>query len=210
MKISYAIPVCNEINELQRLVDVLTKHKREEDEIVVLFDSQNGSKVVEEYLRAKSVNNGAPFIWHPNPLNNNFANQKNYLNKMCSGDWIFLIDADEYPDEYLCTALPWMIENNPDVEAYWVSRINTVSGLTTEHIQKWGWNTNNKGWINFPDKQMRIYKNNPDKIKWVKPVHEQLVGYDKFADLPGNEEYCLYHPKDIKRQEKQNKLYETL
>ena len=210
MKISYAIPVCNEINELQRLVDFLTKHKREEDEIVVLFDSQNGSKVVEEYLRAKSVNTGAPFIWHSNPLNNNFANQKNYLNKMCSGDWIFLIDADEYPDEYLCTALPWMIENNPDVEAYWVSRINTVSGLTTEHIQKWRWNTNNKGWINFPDKQMRIYKNNPDKIKWVKPVHEQLVGYDKFADFPGNEEYCLYHPKDIKRQEKQNKLYETL
>ena len=40
MKISYAIPVCNEINELQRLVDFLTKHKREEDEIVILFDSQ--------------------------------------------------------------------------------------------------------------------------------------------------------------------------
>ena len=210
MKISYAIPVCNEINELQRLVDFLTKHKREEDEIVVLFDSQNGSKAVEEYLRAKTVNPKAPFIWYSNPLNNNFSEQKNYLSKMCNGDWIFLIDADEYPNEYLCDALPWMIKNNPEVEAYWVSRINTVSGLTPEHVQKWGWNVNSRGWVNFPDKQLRIYKNNPDKIKWVKPVHEQLVGYDKFADLPGNEEYCLYHPKDIKRQEKQNKFYETL
>ena len=129
---------------------------------------------------------------------------------MCGGDWIFLIDADEYPDEYLCTALPWMIENNPDVEAYWVSRINTVSGLTPEHVAKWGWNVNNRGWVNFPDKQLRIYKNDPDRIKWVKPVHEQLIGYNQFADLPGNEEYCLFHPKDIKRQERQNKFYETL
>ena len=55
-----------------------------------------------------------------------------------------------------------------------------------------------------------IYKNDPDRIKWTKPVHEQLVGYDKFASLPGNPEYCLYHPKDIKRQEKQNNFYETL
>ena len=210
MKISYAIPVCNEINELQRLVNFLEKYKREEDEIVILFDSQNGSKTVEEYLRAKTVNTKSPFIWFSNPLNNDFSQQKNYLTKMCNGDWIFLIDADEYPDEYLCTALPWMIKNNPDVEAYWVSRINTVTGLTPSHNQKWGWNVNNRGWVNFPDKQLRIYKNNPDKIKWVKPVHEQLVGYDKFADLPGNEEYCLYHPKDIKRQEKQNKFYETL
>ena len=129
---------------------------------------------------------------------------------MCDGDWIFLIDADEYPDEYLCTALPWMIENNPDVEAYAVSRINTVSGLTTEHVQKWGWNVNDRGWVNFPDKQMRIYKNDPDRIKWINPVHEQLTGFNKFSHLPSNEEYCLYHPKDIERQERQNNFYETL
>ena len=210
MKISYAIPVCNEINELQRLVDFLSKHKRDEDEIVILFDSQNGSKAVEEYLRAKTVNTKSPFVWYSNPLNNNFADQKNYLGKMCDGDWIFLIDADEYPDEYLCTALPWMIENNPEVEAYAVSRINTVSGLTTEHVQKWGWNVNDRGWVNFPDRQMRIYKNDLDRIKWINPVHEQLTGFSKFSSLPGNEEYCLYHPKDIKRQERQNKFYETL
>lgn len=210
MKISYAIPVCNEINELQRLVKFLIKNKREEDEIVILFDSQNGSKTVEEYLRAQTVNTTTPFTWYSNPLNNDFAQQKNYLTKMCNGDWVFLIDADEYPDEYLCTALPWMIENNPEVEAYWVSRINTVQGLTPEHIQKWGWRVNNKGWVNFPDKQMRIYKNNPDKIKWTKPVHEQLVGFKQFSQLPANKEYCLWHPKDIKRQEVQNKLYNTI
>tara|TARA_Y100000385_G_C13018973_1_gene605241 strand:- start:694 stop:1323 length:630 start_codon:yes stop_codon:yes gene_type:complete len=209
MKISYAVPVCNELVELERLLGQLIKYKRKQDEIVILFDSENGSSHVEEFLRAKSVND-SEFKWYSNPLNKDFAQQKNYLTKMCTGDWVFLIDADEYPDEYLCTGLPWMIENNPEVEAYWVSRINTVQGLTREHIAKWNWNVDKRGWVNFPDPQMRIYKNDPERIKWTKPVHEQLVGYTKFASLPGNEEYCLHHPKDIKRQEKQNSFYEKI
>jgi len=209
MKISYAIPVCNELNELIKLLDFLKKHKRSEDEIIILFDSENGNKNVEEFLRAKSVNNTF-FQWYSNPLNKDFAQQKNYLTKMCKGDWVFLIDADEIPNEYMFEALPILLKTNPEVEAYWVSRINTVEGLTQEHINKWRWNVNKKGWINFPDMQMRIYKNDPDKIKWTKKVHEQLKGYTKYAALPHDEEYCLYHPKDIKRQEKQNNFYDTL
>jgi len=209
MKISYAIPVCSELAELQRLLKFLIEHKRQEDEIVILYDSENGSKNVEEFLRASSVN-PTSFVWYSNPLNKDFAQQKNYLTKMCSGDWVFLIDADEYPNEYLCTALPSFIEKNPEVEAYWVSRINTVNGLTKKHIEKWRWNVDNDGKINFPDQQMRIYKNDPIRIYWTKPVHEQLIGYTKYAALPGNEEYCLHHPKDIKRQEKQNNFYDTI
>ena len=209
MKISYAVPVCNELVELERLLGQLIKYKRKEDEIVILFDSENGTKEVEEFLRAKSVNN-PDFQWYSNPLKKDFAQQKNYLTRMCTGDWVFLIDADEYPDDYIFNGLPWIINENPEVEAYWVSRINTVQGLTSEHVRKWGWNVDNRGRVNFPDKQMRIYKNDPDRIKWTKPVHEQLVGYTKFGQLPSNEEYCLHHPKDIKRQEKQNSFYEEI
>ena len=209
MKISYAVPVCNELVELERLLGQLVKYKREQDEIVILFDSENGTKEVEDFLRAKSVNN-PDFQWYSNPLKKDFAQQKNYLTKMCTGDWVFLIDADEYPDDYIFNGLPWIINENPEVEAYWVSRINTVDGLTSEHVRKWGWTVDNRGWVNFPDKQMRIYKNDPERIKWTRPVHEQLVGYKKYASLPGNEEYCLHHPKDIKRQEKQNSFYEEI
>ena len=209
MKISYAIPVCNELVELERLLKFLLTNKREEDEIVILYDSENGSKHVEEFLRAKSVNN-PQFQWHSNPLNKDFAQQKNYLTKMCTGDWVFLIDADEYPDEYLCTSLPAFIEQNPEIEAYWVSRINTVVGLTKEHLTKWGWIVDKDGRINFPDRQLRIYKNNPKQIYWTKPVHEQLRGYTKFANLPADESYCLYHPKNIGRQETQNAFYDTI
>ena len=58
--------------------------------------------------------------------------------------------------------------------------------------------------------RMSVNKNDPEKIYWTKPVHEQLVGYKKYAALPGNEEYCLHHPKDIDRQERQNNFYEGI
>ena len=36
-----------------------------------------------------------------------------------------------------------------------------------------GWNVNDKGWVNWPDYQWRIWKNKP-KIKWKNKVHEVL------------------------------------
>jgi hypothetical protein len=95
------------------------------------------------------------------------------------------------------------------VEVLRVPRINTVAGLTNEHIQKWGWNVNEQGWVNFPDYQWRIYKRTP-YIVWENRVHEVLNGFKSLAHLPAEEEFCLYHHKDIKRQEKQNELYSKL
>ena len=71
MKISYAITVCNEIVEIQRLVSFLLDNKRNEDEIIILYDGVNGIEPVEEYLRAKSVN--VDFMWYNGVFNNHFA-----------------------------------------------------------------------------------------------------------------------------------------
>ena len=105
--------------------------------------------------------------------------------------------------------LPSILKNNPDNEVYLVPRVNTVEGLTEAHINKWRWNVDEKGWVNYPDYQWRIWKNKPE-IKWVNKVHEKLDGYKKFATLPAEEILSLYHHKDIKRQEKQNEYYDTL
>ena len=207
MKISYAITVCNEFVEIQNLLPFLLKHKRHEDEIVVLYDSKNGSKSIEQFLRAKSIN--SEFSWHKGEFNGHFANWKNKLTNFCKGDYIFQIDADEMVTLEGLALIPQIIENNPQVEVYRVPRINTVEGLTPEHIQKWGWRVDKKGWVNFPDLQWRIYKNNP-KIKWKNKVHEILEGYDRYSELPHNEELCLIHRKTIEKQEKQNNYYNTL
>ncbi len=120
-----------------------------------------------------------------------------------------VIDADEIPTKTLIEYLPDIIEGNPTVDVLLVPRINTVEGLTNKHIQQWGWNVNSNGWVNFPDYQWRIWQNKPE-IKWKNKVHEVLEGYKIMSTLPSEEEYCLHHPKTIKKQEKQNSYYDTL
>ena len=208
MKISYAITVKDELNELQCLVNFLIDQKRTEDEIVILYDSKNGSKAVEKWLQSNPVANHE-YRWHSREFNNHFAEHKNYLNNLCIGTHIFQIDSDELPHEQLIENLPFMLQHNSAVELYAVPRVNTVEGLTQDHIQKWGWNVNENGWVNWPDFQTRIYKNTPE-IKWVNKVHEKVDGHKQFAYLPMDEEYALYHPKTIERQEKQNSYYNTL
>jgi hypothetical protein len=90
-----------------------------------------------------------------------------------------------------------------------VPRVNTVEGLTQEHINKWRWNVNEKGWVNWPDYQTRIIQNS-QKIKWQNKVHEQIIGISTKGALPMEEEWCLYHPKTIGRQEVQNQFYDSL
>jgi len=207
MKLTYAITVCNEFIEIQRLLTFLLKHKRIEDNIVILYDKVNGDPAVEEYLRTHSLN--GEYAWHKDKFANHFADWKNKLTRLCTGDYIFQIDADEIPTKTLIEYLPDVIENNPTVDVLLVPRINTVDGLTKEHIAKWGWCVSNEGWVNFPDYQWRIWKNKPE-IKWKNKVHEELDGYKLMATLPSQEEWCLHHPKTIEKQEKQNNYYNTL
>tara|TARA_R100000664_G_C2741677_1_gene130056 strand:- start:187 stop:816 length:630 start_codon:yes stop_codon:yes gene_type:complete len=209
MKISYAITVCNEHKEIERLLTFLFEHKRKEDQVIVQMDKDS---MTDEVINVCERFENRPFDEYrliEASLNKNFATYKNNLNENCDGNWIFQIDADEIPSEYLLEALPFILEANEDTEAFWVPRVNTVAGITDEHITKWGWKLNEDGWVNFPDWQMRIYRNKPE-IYWIKPVHEQLKGFTKFANLPAEEKYALYHPKNIGRQEKQNAFYETI
>tara|TARA_B110000971_G_scaffold213658_1_gene244749 strand:+ start:3295 stop:3921 length:627 start_codon:yes stop_codon:yes gene_type:complete len=208
MKISYAITVCNEFLEIQKLVPFLLKNKRPQDEIVILFDQKNGDTELLSYLLKF---NKLPNVqtWRGLNFKGHFANWKNQLTEYCEGDYIFQIDADELPNELLIQNLPVILESNPDNEVYLVPRVNTVEGLTSEHIQMWGWNVNDKEWVNWPDYQWRIWKNKPG-IKWKNKVHEVLDGHKSYAALPSQEEFALYHHKDIKRQEKQNLYYNTL
>lgn len=208
MKISFGITVKDELIELDRLLNKLYKYKRSEDEIVIIFDSNNGSVQVEEYLRAKSVSQSL-FRWYPYKFEGHFADLKNFLTSQCTGDYVFNIDADEYPEEYLIATLPKVLENNPEIDVFLVPRVNTVSGITENHIQKWGWKLDEKGRINFPDFQWRAYKRN-ENIIWINKVHEKLSGYKTFTTLPAEEEWSLIHPKIISKQEYQNNFYQTL
>ena len=216
MKISYAITVCNELEEIQKLLKVLFNTKREEDEIVILLDKKNTTEETEQYLdnfyqlsKTSGYNYPTNVILYKNKFNNHFGDWKNLLKNACKGDYIFQIDADEIPNTYLIENLPEILESNPDNDVYLVPRVNTVEGLTQEHIDKWGWQVNEKGWVNFPDYQGRIWRNRPN-IMWKNKVHEVLTGYKEHTFLPQEEEFCFYHRKTIDKQEKQNEFYGTI
>ena len=206
MKISYAITVCNEFVELQSLLPHILKYKRREDEVVILFDESKGDEGIEEFLRAKSVNNA--FAWHKDKFDGHFGDWKNKLTDLCNGDYIFQIDADEIPNKELIDNLPQILEMN-SVDVILVPRVNLVDGLTDEYIKKWNWNVDDKGRVNWPDPQWRVYKKS-ESIRWINKVHEKLEGYDTISNLPWVEELSLFHHKDIDKQIKQNDYYDTL
>ena len=205
MRISYAIPVCNEHEELDRLLNLLINNKRPVDEIVVQADLGNTTREVYQVVdRYKDQIRLVEFS-----LKGNFGAFKNNLKKNCSGEWIFQIDADEYLKEEFIQHLHEILQNNPTIDLFLLPRINTVDGLTQQHIDVWRWRVDENGWVNFPDYQTRILQNSP-KINWVNKVHEVLTGHNTYALFPAEEFYCLIHPKTIERQEKQNTLYSVL
>ena len=206
MKISYGITVCDELAEIQELISFLLEHKRDEDEIVVTLDATNGLEAVRDYLKYNSTLE--KLDWHSWPFDGDFSELKNYTKKMCSGDYIFHLDADEIPHEILMEQLPTILEEN-DVDLIWIPRVNTVKGITQEHIDKWGWRVSSKGWINYPDYQARVYRNT-DSIHWTRKVHEYIVGTKEYSHLPPHEELSLYHHKSIDKQEQQNRLYSDI
>jgi glycosyltransferase involved in cell wall biosynthesis len=198
--ISYAITAYNEHVELDRLLNQLSLSIRDEDEIVVQMDITATDEV-------KAVVNKYKLMNYFHPLNKDFATFKNNLKGLCTKDYIFQIDADEYLSEELLTYLPAILEDNRRVEMFSIPRINTVEGLTEQHIRQWGWRVDERGWVNYPDYQNRILKNKPE-IHWINKVHEKIVGAMVTTEIPPGLD--LIHPKTIDRQEKQNNYYNTI
>ena len=202
MIISYAVTVCNELEQVQELLSHLLEFKRSQDEVVVLLDTNNTSLELINYLK-----NLEGIKLTTDKFNRHFADWKNKLTDLCTGDYVFQIDADEMLSDEFIKVLPELLEENSEVELFWVPRANYVSGLTQDHIIKWGWNVTEEGLINWPDLQSRLYKN-VEHIRWENKVHEKIVGFKTVAVLPTG--FNLLHIKDIKRQEKQNNYYNTL
>ena len=208
MKISYAVTVADEIKEIQTLLPILIENKIEGDEIIVQYDNQKVTVEVLEYLNDLAYENKINAVIGY-PLNKDFGTYKQHLTENCKGDWIYQLDADEIIEPEVIKNLSSILESNPNIEMFFIPRINVVNGLTQEHVTKWGWKINEKGWVNFPDVQGRLYQNK-QSIFWSGKVHEALQGFESYSIFPQEEVYCIKHIKEIERQERQNALYETI
>ena len=208
MNISYGITVYNEADELNKLLEVLVHKTDAEDEIIVCVDDTNGEddavrfvldSWTQQYAHTKIIK------VYQRKLNKDFAAQKNSIIENSKGDYIFHIDADEYPNEILLQQLKQILEIN-DVDLVWIPRVNTIDGMKDEHIKKWGWRVTENKWVNYPDYQARVFRRDSE-IRWERPLHEVIRGYKTYSHLPPHEELSLYHPKTIQKQEEQNMFY---
>mgnify|MGYP003626609801 CR=1 FL=1 len=196
MGISFAITAYNEREELDRLLNQIIKIVKPTDEIIIQLDSKSTIEVislvdgfVDKYKSDFTVKRC--FF----DLNNDFGSFKNNLKSYCTKDWIFQIDADETLSETFCRV---------------IHEVNIVEGLEKKDVIEWRWQLNEHGWVNWPDNQHRIFRNKPE-IKWVNKVHEQIVGWKTYAELPADDDsYALYHIKNIDRQRQQNLFYSTI
>jgi len=206
MKISFALLCHTETTSLRKLLDTLVSPKPYDSEVVVVHDDvgdTNETKMVlDEYKNKIKVYN--------RPLNNHYSEQKNFMTEQCSGDWIVNPDADEIFPEYILENIHLIIEQS-DTECIWLPRINIVEGMTPELAPRFGQRMDERGWINWPDPQNRIYLNDYPRIHWDKPVHERVVGYKTHSLLPFDieltEHLAIKHIKTLDRQIEQNQKY---
>jgi len=208
LKISYGITVHNEADELNRLLEILIHKTDEEDEIVICDDFSNDETQFVLQSWAQQYGHSKTIKIYQRKWDGNFAEHKNSVIENCIGDYIFHFDADEYPHETLLSQIKQIVEMN-DVDLVWIPRVNTVEGLTDEWSNKWRWRVSEKGWVNYPDYQSRVFRRNKD-IRWMNKVHERIDGAKTYAHLPPHEELSLYHPKTLDKQRKQNELYSTI
>jgi glycosyltransferase involved in cell wall biosynthesis len=210
MKISYGVTVCDEAEELNSLLNFLLLNIDENDEVIVLRDMTKTNMEVTELLVKYHEVFKHRMISLDFSLNGDFATFKNKLIEHASGDYLFQIDADEIPNQFLIENIKPVLKVNSTVECFYIPRVNKVIGLTPHHIEKWGWRVDDQERVNFPDPQMRLFKLGKE-IKWINKVHEVLDGYKSITILPyDTEDFSLYHIKTIQKQESQNKYYSTI
>ncbi len=226
--ISYAIPVCNEHEELEKLLTQINDFVDTHDQIVIQSDEGNTTEEVFQVIDRFRENCKCEFDFIQWPLKNDFAQFKNNLKSHCRKDYIFQIDADELLGDGLCMNIHSLLTENGDNELYFLPRINIVKGLTREYAESQHWNIRkidfpiateyNEYVVNFPDRQARLFKNKPE-IKWRNKVHEVIVGHKSYIDMAQGfneldpeqvQAWCLIHIKDFERQRKQNEKYSQI
>lgn len=204
MIFSYAITVCNESKEFYELMCFLNKVVDfKKHELVVLLDT---GKVTQEVYDV--IDKFPPHKLFSRRFDGDFSTHRNFLIDRCNGDYIFMIDADEVPQQKLVENLENIININ-QCDVLFVPKMNICPGWTKEWIRTMGFSINENGWINWPDYQGRIFKNNK-QIKFENKCPERICGFRDPTYVHAKPTYGLWHIKSVWRQTGQKVFYEQL
>jgi len=199
MLITYAIMVCDEYRELDTLLNFLRKTVKN-GEVIILVDS---TKTCPE--RDLVLQKFKEYTVYHRDFDGDFSAHRNFLCEKASGEYIFMLDADEVPTEILMDKLDEVTRQGADI--IYVPRINMCIGQTREWLKMREFTTNEVGWINWPDYQGRIFKSH---IRWHGKLHEKPEGSDRRIMMNAEPWLALWHIKTVEKTDKQGELYKDL
>ena len=169
-------------NEEENIVNFL-KHFRTLVSRIVLVDggsSDNTVKLAEPLVDALKVI----------PFNGHFGEQKNHAINMCYTDWVLFLDPDERLDEKLCKKIPELVEQDK-YDCYEFARREFRDGEEDKEV--------------YPDFQKRLFRT---YCRYVRPVHEELVGFKKVKTMPKISGLDIIHSKPEDRHKERNYSYD--
>lgn len=169
------------MNEEDNIVEFL-QHIRPLVKRIVLVDGGSSDRTVE---LAEPLVDALKII----PFNGHFGEQKNNAVKMCYTDWVLFLDPDERLDKPAYDKIEEWI-NQDEYDCYAFPRREFRDGKEDESV--------------YPDYQRRLFRT---YCRYVRPVHEELVGYKKEKQLEKNKGLDILHSKPERRHAVRNASY---
>lgn len=224
MSICYYLPIKDELEYIQKSIPNILKHMGEGDELLISLDIIKTPQSVRDYLSTYKDEYGegwfreeegyphikvVEFEWC-----DDFSELKNLPFTHSEKEWIFQLDADENLPPTLLKSLRGFLEDMREqgFDSVLVPRINTYTDLD-DHPNFLADNyllgvTNEKGWVHWPEHQLRIYRN-LNYVRWMGDIHESIQGVRQTYMIHPDESFAIIHEKTIVKQEESDKYYQT-
>ena len=182
MKISGLIITYNEAFQIEKPIKSLQKFC---DEVIIMDSySDDGTPLICQNLGCRVYQYEF----------DDFKRQKNRAIEKCTGDWIFILDADEWLTKSVEAQLPIILPAFEKYDAIRFARYNIERGQ-----DKAGW----------PDYQFRLLR---PHVKHVgNPIHPAFNTNNYYTFEPDKyQDFFIYQKKSYERQEERYRQYYTL
>ena len=169
------------MNEEENIVSIIN-HLRPIVKRIVVVDGGSSDKTVKLAEPLVDALCTIPFKGH-------YANQKNRAIEMCTTDWVLSMDPDErLSDEVYHKMID--LTDQDDIDCYAFPRREFRGGKEYPEV--------------YPDYQRRLFRS---YCRYIRPVHEELVGYKSEKFLPQKSGFDFIHTKPEERHELRNDSY---
>lgn len=168
MAVSAVINTWNEEKNIKRCIDSLSAWI---DEIILVdMDSVDATVEIAQKLGAKVYTHKPVGFVEP---------ARNFAISQASGEWIFVIDADEAVKEPLAVKIQNITSTNHNKSFFRIPRKNIIFNKWIKHARWW------------PDLQIRLFRKG--EVSWLNEIHSIPVTQGDGVDFEIKEENAIVH-----------------